>query len=78
MDSLSITTTVDARGLSCPLPVVRTKKAMDGLRTGDILELLATDKGSVKDVRAWATHGGHELVDFREEAGVFKFYIRKG
>lgn len=70
-------TTVDARGLTCPLPVVRTKKAMDGLKSGEVLELLATDKGSTNDVKAWARNGGHELLDFQADDGVFRFYIRK-
>lgn len=73
MKSLAIALTVDARGLSCPMPVVRTKKAMDGLQPGEILELLATDKGSVKDVQAWARSGGHDVVAFGEQDGVFKF-----
>lgn len=72
-----INVTVDARGLSCPLPVVKTKKAMDSLESGQVLELLATDKGSANDMKAWVAKGGHELLDLRQEDGLFKFYIKK-
>jgi len=68
---------VDARGLACPMPVVRLKKAMDGVRPGQVVELLATDRGSVSDVRAWAQNGGHQLLEVREADGVFVFRIRK-
>lgn len=74
---MDVAKTVDARGLACPLPVVRTKKAMDALQSGEVLELLATDKGSLADVKAWAKNGGHELLDSRTEDDVFKFYIKK-
>jgi TusA-related sulfurtransferase len=69
--------TVDARGLSCPMPVVRTKKAIDTLQPGQVLELLATDKGSMKDVQAWAASTGHEVLETVEQDGVFTFYIRR-
>lgn len=72
-----INVTVDARGLNCPMPIVKTKKAMDGLQTGQVLELLATDKGSANDMKAWVQQGGHQLLDSRVEDGVFKFYIKK-
>lgn len=78
MSEIIITTTVDARGLSCPLPIVKTKKAMDTMQSGQVLELLSTDKGSRKDVKAWADNGGHALLDLQEEAGVFRFHIQKG
>lgn len=69
--------TVDARGLMCPMPIVRTKKAMDTLQTGQVLELLATDKGSTRDVAAWTKAAGHELLEAGEQDGVYRFYIRK-
>ncbi len=77
MGELAVKTTVDARGLSCPMPIVKTKKAMDTIQSGEVLELIATDKGSANDVRAWVRTAGHELVDFREEDGTFRFYIKK-
>lgn len=77
MGDVSVKVTVNAVGLSCPLPVVRTKKAMDTIQSGEVLELLATDKGSLADVKAWTKNGGHELIGSEEADGVFKFYIKK-
>jgi TusA-related sulfurtransferase len=71
------TKVLDAKGLACPMPIVRTKKAMDEMNSGDILEIHATDKGSKSDLTAWAKSTGHELVKDAEENGVFKFWIKK-
>ncbi|WLR52879.1 sulfurtransferase TusA family protein [Bacillus tianshenii] len=68
---------LDAKGLACPMPVVRTKKAMDEINSGEILEVQATDKGAKSDLTAWTKSGGHELLDMAEEDGVFKFWIKK-
>lgn len=68
---------LDATGLACPMPIVRTKKAMDTLQTGEMLEVHVTDKGSVKDIPAWANKGGHDIVKHVEEADVLKFWIKK-
>lgn len=75
---METTTFLDAKGLACPLPVVRAKKAMKEMETGQILEIHTTDKGSMADLTAWAASGGHDLVDSSEEADIFKFRIRKG
>ncbi|TLS38019.1 sulfurtransferase TusA family protein [Pseudalkalibacillus caeni] len=75
---MNINKTVDAKGLACPMPIVRTKKAIDEIESGQILEVIATDKGAKSDLTAWAKSGGHELVDSKEENGVFSFYIKKG
>lgn len=75
---MTITTTVDARGLACPMPIVKAKKGIDKLQSGEVLELLTTDKGSGNDLKAWVKTGGHELLETTEENGVFRFYIRKG
>ncbi|WP_026104931.1 sulfurtransferase TusA family protein [Halalkalibacterium ligniniphilum] len=69
---------LDAKGLACPMPIVKTKKAMEELASGEILEIHATDKGAKNDLSAWATSGGHELVNNTEEDGVLKFWIKKG
>ena len=69
---------LDAKGLACPMPVVKTKKAIKELDAGDVLEIHATDKGSKADLSAWAKSGGHELLQDTEEKGVLKFWIRKG
>jgi TusA-related sulfurtransferase len=73
----SISTTVDARGQSCPGPLVGLARALKGARSGDLLELIATDPGSRSDVPAWATLTGNELVDATEEDGVFRYVVRK-
>ncbi|MBO0586697.1 MULTISPECIES: sulfurtransferase TusA family protein [unclassified Sporosarcina] len=69
---------LDAKGLACPMPVVRARKVMKEMETGEVLEILATDKGSVADLAAWSKSGGHDLVKHTEEAGVFTFWIQKG
>ncbi|WP_172370845.1 sulfurtransferase TusA family protein [Sporosarcina jiandibaonis] len=69
---------LDAKGLACPMPIVRTKKAMDNLKTGEVLEIHATDQGSKADLTAWSKAGGHELLESTEENGVLKFWIKKG
>nr|WP_144920818.1 sulfurtransferase TusA family protein [Paenibacillus bovis] len=69
---------LDAKGLACPLPIVKTKKSMDDLATGQVLEIHATDKGAQSDLAAWARSGGHELLQSTEENGIFKFWIKKG
>jgi tRNA 2-thiouridine synthesizing protein A len=72
-----ITATVDARGRSCPGPLVALHKALRGAATGDLLELLATDPGSKSDVPSWAKLSGNELLQADEDAGVFRYVIRK-
>jgi tRNA 2-thiouridine synthesizing protein A len=69
---------LDAKGLACPMPIVRTKKAMNELESGQVLEIHATDKGAKNDLAAWSKSGGHELIKLEEENGVFKFWIKKG
>lgn len=68
---------MDARGLQCPLPVLRARKAMQKLRRGDVLRLLATDPGAVRDVAALCEATGHVLVEQSEAGGAFVFRIRK-
>jgi TusA-related sulfurtransferase len=68
---------VDARGLACPMPIVKTAQAIAGIGSGELLEVLATDPGSTKDFTAWSRTTGHELVEQSEEGGVFRFVLRK-
>jgi tRNA 2-thiouridine synthesizing protein A len=75
--TLSITRTLDARGLSCPLPIVKTAQSMKELGSGQLLEVLATDPGSVKDFAAWSKSTGNPVVDQSEDGGVFRFVLRK-
>jgi tRNA 2-thiouridine synthesizing protein A len=70
-------TTLDTRGLKCPLPVLRARKAMQGVAAGGVLRVLATDPGTVRDFEAFCEATGHELLERREEAGEFTFRIRR-
>jgi tRNA 2-thiouridine synthesizing protein A len=69
--------TLDARGLNCPLPILRTRKALAALEHGDLLEMLATDPGSLKDIESFCQQTGHRLLETRSDAGEFRFLIRK-
>jgi tRNA 2-thiouridine synthesizing protein A len=75
--TLQTSNTVDARGLSCPMPIVKTAQAIKPLASGDLLEVLATDPGSVKDFAAWSRTTGNELVEQTTDGGVFRFVLRK-
>ncbi len=77
MTNVTITTTVDARGQSCPGPLVGLARALKGAVPGDLLELLATDPGSRSDVPAWARLTGNELLEATEEGGAFRYVVRK-
>ena len=68
---------LDARGLSCPMPIVKTALAIKKVEPGALLEVLATDPGSVKDFAAWARSTGHELVEQSADAGVYRFVLRR-
>lgn len=75
---ISIAHRLDCRGLACPLPVIKTKQAIDTMAVGDVLEMIATDPGAKPDMVAWSNSTGHALVHTREEPGSYTFYIRKG
>ncbi len=68
--------TLDAKGLNCPLPILRAKKAIKDVPAGEILTVLATDPGSVKDFQAFCRSTGHELVEWHESDGVYTYQIR--
>jgi tRNA 2-thiouridine synthesizing protein A len=68
---------LDASGLNCPLPILRAKKALAGLQAGQVLHVIATDPGSVKDFDAFAKQTGNELMESKEEGGKFHFLIKK-
>jgi tRNA 2-thiouridine synthesizing protein A len=71
-------TLVDARGLLCPLPVLRLAKAFRAQPPGSVARLLATDPAAVEDVEVFCRERGHELLESRQDAGVFSFLVRKG
>jgi tRNA 2-thiouridine synthesizing protein A len=68
---------LDTKGLNCPMPVLKTKKAIDALTSGQILEVISTDAGSKSDISALLKRLGHELVEIKEDGGVIEFYIKK-
>ncbi len=68
---------LDARGLNCPLPIIKTKKALNDLGAGQVLKVTSTDAGSVKDMEAFAKQTGNELMESAQEAGGYVFFIRK-
>ena len=77
MPVVEISQTVDARGLSCPMPIVKTAQAIKDVPSGAAVELFATDQGSVKDIAAWCRVTGHELVEQTSDGAVFRFVIRR-
>jgi tRNA 2-thiouridine synthesizing protein A len=72
-----IHTTVDAKGLSCPMPIVKTAQAVKGVPAGELIEVLATDPGSVKDFAAWTRSTGNAIVEQTEADGVYRFVIKR-
>ncbi|MCG5535304.1 sulfurtransferase TusA family protein [Ectothiorhodospira mobilis] len=68
---------LDASGLNCPLPILRAKKTLASMSSGQVLHIIATDPGSVKDFEAFAKQTGNELLDHKEEGGKFLFRMRK-
>lgn len=68
---------LDARGLNCPLPILKAKKAINSINSGEVLKIIATDPGSVKDFEAFAKQTGHDLLETSEAGGEFTFLIKK-
>lgn len=73
----STVTEVDARGLSCPLPLLKAKQALNAMDSGEQLQVLATDQGSWRDFRVFTQQSGHQLLDSREEDGVYIYLLQK-
>jgi len=70
--------TLDCRGLSCPMPLLKVKKALKKLQTGQILEILGTDPGSKKDIPDYAKKQGDEFLGMKDESGYTRFLVKKG
>ena len=68
---------LDAKGLNCPLPILKARKALKGIHAGNTLEVLATDPGSVADFQAFCRMTGNELLEHGEAQGVFRFLLKK-
>jgi rhodanese-related sulfurtransferase/TusA-related sulfurtransferase len=77
MENMKANVILDAKGLACPMPIVKTKKAMNNLEAGQVLEVQATDKGSKADLKAWAESTGHQYLGTLEEGEVLMHYLRK-
>jgi len=68
---------LDARGLSCPLPILKNKKALGGMQAGQVLKVVATDPGSIKDMEAFSKQTGNELLASSQEGGAYVFMLKK-
>jgi tRNA 2-thiouridine synthesizing protein A len=75
--SVTIAMSLDLKGLSCPMPIVKTAKAMKGLAPGQLVEVFATDPGSVPDFKAWSQATGNPLVEASQEGAVYRFILKK-
>jgi len=73
----SVAQIVDAQGLKCPMPIVRTAQAIKTIASGELLEVLATDPGAVKDFAAWSRSTGNEIVRSSADGGVYRFVLRR-
>jgi len=74
---LTVQLSIDAKGLACPLPIIRAKRGISQIEVGEILEIWTTDPGSLEDFRAWCRSTGHELVKQAGEAPPYQFWIRR-
>lgn len=77
MDKSQANVTLDLKGLSCPMPVVKTKKALDSMQAGQVLFIEVTDKGSKADIPAMLKRTGNELLGMDEKDNIFTFFIKK-
>ncbi|WP_313433087.1 sulfurtransferase TusA family protein [Siminovitchia terrae] len=77
MSKINADAILDAKGLACPMPIVKTKKEMNELAPGKVLEVQATDKGSKADIRAWAESVGHQYLGTLEDGEILKHFLRK-
>ena len=78
LDTIKADKTLDAKGLECPMPLLKSKKVIDTLEPGQILEILGTDEGSKIDLPGWCKRVGHTYLGVKEKGSYLKFYIKKG
>ncbi len=76
-EEIKVDQVLDAKGMSCPLPILKTKKAVESLSKGQVLKVVATDPGSKNDMASWAKRTGNEILKVEEGSGTFTFYIKK-
>jgi tRNA 2-thiouridine synthesizing protein A len=77
LKGLSVDLVVDARGTSCPGPILAAKKAIGGCPVGGVMEVMATDSGTLKDIPAWSKKMGHEYLGSFDDAGYLRLFLRK-
>jgi TusA-related sulfurtransferase len=77
MGNIKIDQELDCKGLTCPLPVIKTKQAIDKMTIGQVLRMVATDPGSTRDIQAWSKRTGHDLLESKQEDSLYLFLIRK-
>ncbi len=77
MGATKIDKKLDCSGMLCPMPVVKTKKALKDMEVGEVLEMISTDAGAMPDMQAWANQTGHELLDAKEEDNTYTFLVKK-
>ena len=77
-ENLIVALVLDVRDLSCPMPLLRTKKEIDKIGSGEILHIQGTDLGSRNDIPNWCKRAGHEYLGERKESGYISFFIKKG
>jgi len=77
MSEFTAEKTLDAKGLKCPMPVVKTSKEVKSISVGGVLEILATDPGSMADITAWTKSTDNELLKAEKDGDVYKFYVRR-
>lgn len=77
MSELAVKLELDCRGLNCPMPILKTKKSIEGLASGEILKMISTDPGSANDMEAWAKRTGNSIVKYEKNGGDHIFYVKK-
>ncbi|MBF0338763.1 MAG: sulfurtransferase TusA family protein [Candidatus Magnetobacterium sp. LHC-1] len=77
MSDIKADQVLDTKGLNCPMPVLKTKKALDGIESGKVLEVISTDPGSKSDIPALLSRLGHELLETKESGNAISFFIKK-
>lgn len=71
------TKTVDYKGLACPMPIVKMSQEITKAAVGDVVEVLTTDPGSIRDFPAWAKTTGHEILEIKQEPGLIRIYVKR-
>lgn len=77
MSEITSNVELDCKGMNCPLPILKTKKTIDTMSSGEVLKMLATDPGSVNDMASWSKRTGNEVIEHTEDGDVHTFYIKK-